>query len=197
MTQCKFCQHRDKLVLERKVIAGVITGREAAKRIGCSPSSITRHVRNHIAQVVRQDVNGDLDTRLALNVTAQLAANHKDVRTIIAQALKDGNNKLALKALETELKTLELSAKLQGQLDQRPTLNLLLDARYATLRETIIEKLMPYPEARLAVAEALEKIREAESEYKAEIDNEVEQEVETQNEVLDVEIIEGGNERGA
>jgi len=165
VTQCKFCNSPEKSALERKIVAGRITRTEAAARIGANPASVTRHMKNHVSALVRGEIIKS-DGALALNVTAQIHETHDDVRAIITRAIRKGNDKLALKAIEVELKTIELAAKLSGQLDERPTLNLLLDARYAQLRETIIEKLMPYPEARLALADALEKITEAESDSK-------------------------------
>ncbi len=161
-TQCKFCNSPEKSKLERQIVAGRITRVQAAAKIGANPASVTRHMKNHLPATVRAEIMKS-EGRLAINVTAQIHETHDDVRTIIARALRKGNDKLALKAIEVELKTIELAAKLSGQLDERPTLNLLLDARYAQLRETVIEKLNPYPEARLALADALEKIAENES----------------------------------
>ena len=52
-------------------------------------------------------------------------------------------------------KQIELQAKLIGELDDRPQVNLLVAPQWLELRVQILAALQPYPEARLAVAEAL------------------------------------------
>ena len=49
-------------------------------------------------------------------------------------------------------RNLELLAKLIGQLDTRPTVNLLIAPEWLTVRATLLSALAPYPDARSAVA---------------------------------------------
>ncbi len=51
---------------------------------------------------------------------------------------------------------LELLAKLVGQLDERPVVNLLVAPEWVALRSRMVVALAPFPEARLALAAALE-----------------------------------------
>ncbi len=50
---------------------------------------------------------------------------------------------------------LELLAKLIGQLDERPQVNILVLPEWEHIRYTMLRALQPYPEARAAVADAL------------------------------------------
>jgi len=53
---------------------------------------------------------------------------------------------------------LELLAKLIGQLDERPQVNILVLPEWEKIRYTMLQALAPYPEARAAVADALRAI---------------------------------------
>ncbi len=62
---------------------------------------------------------------------------------------------LLLKTLDRLKAHLELLAELQGKLNRNPQLNLLVAPEWVRLRDTMLRALEPYPEARLAIAEAL------------------------------------------
>lgn len=56
---------------------------------------------------------------------------------------------------------LELLAKLRGELDERPQINVLLAPEWLTVRTALLEALWSYPEARTAVAARLQKLEAA------------------------------------
>jgi hypothetical protein len=90
-----------------------------------------------------------LDRLLSLN--AETMAILKEART---GRIKD--NELALRAIARAEKQLELQGKLLGELNDAPTVNILMTSpEWVTLRSTIILALEPYPQARTAVLEAL------------------------------------------
>jgi hypothetical protein len=51
--------------------------------------------------------------------------------------------------------SLELLAKLAGQLDERPQLNVILAPEWQRVRRVLLEALLPFPDARTAVAARL------------------------------------------
>jgi hypothetical protein len=53
---------------------------------------------------------------------------------------------------------LELVAKLIGQLDERPVINVLITSEWRKLRTIMLEALAPYPDARVALADAIRRI---------------------------------------
>jgi hypothetical protein len=63
---------------------------------------------------------------------------------------------MALSAIREARGNLELLAKLLGELDERPMLNLNISPEWLELRAVIVEALEPYSEARGAVLSALE-----------------------------------------
>ena len=62
---------------------------------------------------------------------------------------------LVLKTSERLQSQIELLAKLLGELDERAQVNILIAPEWLTLRTAILKALEPYPEARLALAEAV------------------------------------------
>jgi len=66
-----------------------------------------------------------------------------------------GDFRTAFTGLREARGYLELLAKLAGELDDRPQVNVLIDAR---VQQVILDALAPYAEARYAVAEALKGI---------------------------------------
>ncbi len=62
---------------------------------------------------------------------------------------------LVLKTAQQLTGQTQLLAKLLGQLDERPQINVLLAPEWLQVRSTLLMVLAPYPEARLAVAGAL------------------------------------------
>src|SRR6266702_1700253 len=70
------------------------------------------------------------------------------------------SNSLALSAVDRVMKQLELQAKLLGDLDDAPTVNVWLPAPWAEIEAAILSSLTSYPEARVAVASALMQLEE-------------------------------------
>ena len=62
---------------------------------------------------------------------------------------------IVITALNVTQGTVELLAKLAGQLRDAPTINLVLSAEWQAVQANVLTALDPYPEARLAVAHAL------------------------------------------
>lgn len=61
----------------------------------------------------------------------------------------------ALQAIDRVQKQLEMQAKLQGDLQQEGTVNIWVSPEWANARTNLLEALRPFPEARVAVAQAL------------------------------------------
>ena len=67
----------------------------------------------------------------------------------------------ALQAIDRVQKQLEMQAKLQGDLAQEGTVNIWVSPEWTSARMSLLEALRPFPEARMAVAQALLAIEEA------------------------------------
>jgi len=95
---------------------------------------------------------GEEATRQALDVLQQLRTINGAALTVLrdARAAQDGD--LALKAIDRICRQIELQAKLLGDLDERPVVNVLLSPEWLVLRGQLVAALAPFPEARVAVA---------------------------------------------
>jgi hypothetical protein len=74
---------------------------------------------------------------------------------ILHEARQAGNAETALKAIDRVQRQIELQAKLLGELDERPQVNVLVSSEWISIRTTLLAALGPYPEARAAVATQL------------------------------------------
>ena len=119
--------------------------------------ALDRHKASHLpAAIVRaQEVE---DVRQALDVVQQLKAINAASREILTAARKSGDGELALKAIDRIFKQIELQAKLLGELEQEGTVSILLAPEWVQVRALVLTALVPFPEARGAVAANLAKL---------------------------------------
>jgi len=75
---------------------------------------------------------------------------------ILSKAEEAGELRTALSAIREARGNLELLAKLLGELDERPQVNLLVSPEWLELRAVIVGALEPYSDARGAVLKAIE-----------------------------------------
>ena len=152
---CTICTHSERDVIDAALLTTEPL-RNIAARFGTSATALHRHKAAH------------LPTRLALAQDAQEAAHGDDllaqVRTlqgkamdILAKAEAAGQLNVALQGVREARGCLELLARLLGELQEAgPTFNVLVMPEWLSLRVAILRSLEPYPDARLAVAAALQ-----------------------------------------
>jgi hypothetical protein len=68
----------------------------------------------------------------------------------MSQARQRGDGDTALKAMDRIRRQIELQAKLLGELDERPQINVLLAPEWLTVRAALLEALGPCGEAPVA-----------------------------------------------
>lgn len=156
--RCAFCDHPDRQELEQKLLTGKMTQEQVAKIIGRAQIQVSRHMAKHVPKAVVEAARTEPEVASGLNVVAQLRDLNETTRSILQEARQEGDNRLALKAIERAEKQLELQAKLLGQLDERPQVNILLSPEWQRVRGLIITALESFPQARIAVAAALKEV---------------------------------------
>ncbi|HEV2125084.1 MAG TPA: hypothetical protein VGW38_20230 [Chloroflexota bacterium] len=95
------------------------------------------------------------DVAHALDVVKQLKAINAASLTILNEARQSGKPALALQAIDRIHKQIELQAKLLGDLDERPQVNVLVSPEWQQVRSVILSTLAPFAEARTALAARL------------------------------------------
>jgi len=147
---CTICRHEERAAIEAALVAGEAM-RNIAERFAVSTTAVHRHKGEHVpAALVR--AAGVADVAQALDVMAQLKAINAAALAILRDARASEDGALALKAIDRIQRQIELQAKLLGDLDDRPTINVLVMPEWVALRAALLHALAPYPEAREAVA---------------------------------------------
>ena len=91
----------------------------------------------------------------ALDIVQQLRLINEASLAILYEAKESNQPLTALRAVERIQKQIELQAKLLGELDERPQVNILVSSDWAAIRTALLDVLRPYPDAAAAVAERL------------------------------------------
>ena len=169
---CLVCAHPDRAELDRALVNGSIKPAEVARRVGCSPSSVSRHVKNHIVKAIQTSLQKPCANQSATNevatnednadmdLIAEVKGLYANTKTILAQLESEPNWK-AKKAFYGEArKCLELLGKFLGKIETGTTVNIMLSPVWVQIKTVMISTLEPYPEAKQAVANALIKIDE-------------------------------------
>lgn len=152
--RCTVCDHVSRDEVDRALVAGESFRDIAGRFAGLSSASIHRHRQAHLAAVVRQAREAD-DAARAETLLDQVRGLHARTLRILSTAEAAGDAATALRALREARGGLELLAKLLGELDTVPTVNVSLGSEWPALRSAILSALEPYPEARGAVAQAI------------------------------------------
>jgi hypothetical protein len=157
---CKVCKYPRRSEIEQQIAARSLTTVEAAKIVGCHNSTVSRHMLRCLAPHVAEHLRTKANELQSVNVLDQLKKSHEVTLQILDAALNKGRDRVALKALEVEIKQFELTAKLTGQLNEVPQVNFLLSPEYMQLKQVIVKALEPYPEARQEAARALREVND-------------------------------------
>jgi hypothetical protein len=95
------------------------------------------------------------DSTRADGLLLQVEALKAKALGLLEAAEKAGDLRTALTGIKEARGCLELLAKLLGELDESPKVQIALSAEWVELRQTIFLALEPYPEARAHLAEVL------------------------------------------
>jgi hypothetical protein len=150
---CTICSHPERAAIEAALVAGTPI-RDIALRQHVGVMAVHRHKADHIpasvaaAQEAREEAQ-------ALDVVRQLKAINGAALAILHEARAARDHDIALKAIDRILRQLELQAKLLGELDERPQVNVLLTPEWAMTRTALMAALAAFPDARVAVVSAL------------------------------------------
>ncbi len=152
--KCTICEHEKVEEINRLLLEGVPL-RNIAKQYSVSAASLHRHKEGHLpsklvkAQEAREVAKAD-------SLLDQVTELRDKALAILAKAEKAGELRTALQGVREAKGCLELLARLQGELQGRTTVNILINPQWLSLRAVILQALDGYPEARLAVAQALQ-----------------------------------------
>jgi len=152
---CTICSHEDRREIDRALVGGTETLRTIADQRSVSKTALIRHKDEHLpaklvmAQAAEEVAQAD-------DLLDQVRDLQGRALAILDKAEEAGELRTALGAIREARGNLELLAKLLGELDDRPQVNLLVSPEWLELRAVIVGALEPHPEARGAVLRAIE-----------------------------------------
>jgi hypothetical protein len=153
--RCTVCTHPERTDLDLALSDPSRAISQIAAKYGVSEDALSRHKANHLIPEMREKLTEDPDLR-DVDVLAEMKGLYARMKGHL-ERVEETDNWQAIKAFHSEARTdLELLAKLIGQLDERPVVNLLVSPEWLELRAVIVAALEPHPDARGAVLKALE-----------------------------------------
>jgi hypothetical protein len=152
--RCAVCSHPDKEAIDEALVGGVAFPALVAK-YRVSKDSLSRHKANHLpaklvmAQAAEEVAQAD-------DLLDQVRDLQERALSILDAAEEAGELRIALSAIREARGNLELLAKLLGELDERPQVNVLLSPEWLQIRTSIVAALEPHPDTLSDVLSALE-----------------------------------------
>lgn len=150
---CTVCTHAEREAIDAALVAGE-PYRGIAQRYAASPDAVFRHRSDHVPATLAQAAEA-WEVARADTLLDQLTELRGDARRIGSKAEGAGDLKTALAGIRELVRIVELTAKLVGELDERPTVNVLVAPEWLQIRAALLDALGPHSEARSAVAARL------------------------------------------
>ncbi len=150
---CTICVHKERGAIDDALISGDSL-RNIAKQFRLTAAAVNRHKSEHLPETLVK-ANEASEVARADDLLTRLEKLTTEARTIKNKAEKTGDYRTALSGIRELVRIVELLAKLRGELNEAPQVNVLLAPQWLEVRAVLISALAPYPEAKAAVASAL------------------------------------------
>jgi hypothetical protein len=150
---CTICEHPERGEIDRALVGGA-SNRSAASLYDVSEAAVRRHKANHLPakMVMAQAAEEVAEADSLLDQVRDLQGR---AYGILDKAEAADDLRTALGAIREARGNLELLAKLLGELDEHPQVNLNVSPEWLELRAVIVGALEPHPQARESVLRAL------------------------------------------
>lgn len=151
---CTVCEHPELEAIDKALVGGA-SNRSLASLYDVSEAAVRRHKTNHLpAKLVMAEKAAEVAE--ADDLLAQVQDLQARTLFILEEAETTKQHRIALSAIREARSNLELLAKLVGQLDDSPKVNITLSPEWLELRAVIVGALAPYQNARAEVLRAIE-----------------------------------------
>jgi transposase-like protein len=149
---CSICSHPLRADVDAAISEPGAAIARVASDFAVSPDALKRHRANHILPERREALRTDPELGAVDPLKEMRTLYHRMIEHL-ERVEQEPDNWQAILAFHREARRdLELVAKLMGDLDERPQVNILIAPAALTV---IVEALAPYPDARAAVVDAL------------------------------------------
>jgi hypothetical protein len=157
---CTVCSHPEREAIDAGLASGALSVRTAAARYGLGRSTVGRHRQLHLPPSLIQLDQAET-ARVVETARDRLERLLPRAERLLERAERSKRTRDATMALRELRAAIELLAKLTGELHERSTtINIVGSAEWAELRQLIGRALLPYPDARRAVVDAVSVVEE-------------------------------------
>jgi transposase-like protein len=152
--RCTVCSHGDRRAIDRLLVRNERANRRIAARYGLAATSLRRHRDRHLAKTLaKAQAAGEVVT--ADELLLEVRQLQERAEGLLETAESSGDLRSACAAIREARGCLELLAKLLGELQDSPTVNVLVSPQWQAIQQVLAEVLAPYPEVARKVAAAL------------------------------------------
>ena len=156
--KCTICNHPQGDAIDAAVIAGESYRSISQRFLDVSPCALGRHVKNHLVATLAAARDAE---RVACgdDLLDQVADLQRQAQVVKDKALEAEDLKTALVGIRELVRIVTLLAKLRGELNTNPVVNVLVSPEWTATRSALMLALAPYPDARAAVVAALDGVK--------------------------------------
>ena len=156
---CAVCTHPRRAEFDKALVLETMSAAEVAREVGCNRTSVGRHQKNHLIATARPESKASEVREVSkpgeIDIFSEVKALYTKMQKHLELAESEANWK-AIRAFHNEARQdLELLAKLVGKIESTPVYNLIVSPVWVQMRCVILRSLEPFPEARIAVSQAL------------------------------------------
>ncbi len=154
--RCTICDHAQRAEIDQALVRGA-TLWEIAGNFGISKSAVHRHAESHIPEVLKHALRAE-EAAHGDALLGQVLDLRDRALGVLDKAESAEDHRTALAAIREARATVELLAKLVGELDERPVINVATfyaSPEWGQIQALVMAIMEPYPEARQELAQGL------------------------------------------
>jgi hypothetical protein len=153
---CTVCSHAESFAINEALVLDKASNRAITRQFGLHHDAVRRH-RQHIPELLVK-ASEAMEVAQADDLLEDVRGLQLRACAILDTAEETGELRTALAAIREARGNLELLAKLLGELDERPVINLITSPEWIELRTVIVTALEPHPDARESVLQAIRNV---------------------------------------
>lgn len=159
--KCSACVHPQRAEIDAALVRSA-SYRDIARQFRLSKDAILRHNAGHVAEHLAKAKAAE-EIAAADSLLEELQRLRRRALAILDKAEGADDLRTALAVIREARSMVELLLETEGKLDRRDVLNVTLSPEWLHIQSVMINALEPFPDARIAVAEALVMIEETAS----------------------------------
>jgi len=152
--KCEICTHPDKETINQRLLQGCSV-RKVSEEFDVGRMSVQRHRHNHLPhELVKSKRLQEMQE--ADELVNRIDDLYQQAYEILKEARTQQKFSQAVMAIKEARSSLELLAKISGDLKSGTQVNLTYSPQWTELRAVLVDTLEPYPEVATKVVHALE-----------------------------------------